>query len=878
MKKLFTLAVLAMLTIGVGAQEKKSWNFAEGLSDETIANLNADAANWASNGTDGDGNTNNWKNAVKQSADGYWMANGEVIEELRGLKIDIGSNKDNSVHLATTKLRLTRKNTKITFPKLANGQTVKIVGRSANSTATNRGIAAVQDHLVFQSDLSSTQTDGKCIFLGNQVEGSEGTYTFVWKVETAETDSVDVQFQLTPDAGIDFTLFQIDNGDAPDVEGALPVAYLYNGDLDSDYAYIYLSGASEKFALTEVNVAETTADADSLRKFMGVVISPTIGATDAFLPVIKQTIAFVPVLNLNPNLYEALGYGKAVESNSGLLDILEPEFGGFEGMETSQPMELLSEGYITGVELGDYFANDLLVATAGERSENIVAMHVHNVKRNAYVLLPLTLENMPAANQDNISQLIPQTLQTVIATKKNVVPVGSPVIGTKQENGFTTISITATNSNAIYYTTDGSEPTTASTLYTEPFNLYAPTTVKALATGDGYTDSNIASKEIVIMTQAAAPTISIEREAGKSTITITATSPDATVYYNYTGSTVLTESATYTEPIVLTHPATIYAFANGGGFLTSEVTEKFVGIDGLDNNTIRWDIAGHFDANAENWKGKGQQTDGEGNIINANYFFTWGKDAGTYWDETTQQTVTAADGVSDSIIYTKTLQPETYEAEGWRIKSIGQVVVWESLDYKYNIGDTNYRNPDTPEDVIGANDSIGITRDAITFGKQPTGGPFNASLESTQKYQAPFDIVIYAGNGNEGAIPTMQVEVSPDGETWTKVGDVDYSLIKRNWKRTQLSYEAIDQVYVRIIHTNAKSSGQIYDLYVMNNGQKSQQYTETPITTPTPEGKVIRTQVYTLHGTRTANTPRGIAILRETYANGAVRTTKIVNK
>ena len=185
MKKLLTLSALFLcVAMGMNAQEKKAWNFFEGLSDETIANLTADKTNWADNGTDADGNVINWKNAVKQDADGYWMANGEVIEELRGLKIDIGKNKDNSVHLATTKLRLTRKSTKITFPKLANGQKITIQGRSANSTANNRGIAPVQSYIQFQPEESSSQYNGACIFLGNQVEGSEGTYTFVWKVVT----------------------------------------------------------------------------------------------------------------------------------------------------------------------------------------------------------------------------------------------------------------------------------------------------------------------------------------------------------------------------------------------------------------------------------------------------------------------------------------------------------------------------------------------------------------------------------------------------------------------------------------------------------------------------------------------------------------------
>ena len=81
---------------------KKSWIFTDGLSDETIANLNADATHWAENGKDADGNVNNWKNVGKPSPDTDLMANGEVIAELKDLKFDIGSNKDNSIHIAAT--------------------------------------------------------------------------------------------------------------------------------------------------------------------------------------------------------------------------------------------------------------------------------------------------------------------------------------------------------------------------------------------------------------------------------------------------------------------------------------------------------------------------------------------------------------------------------------------------------------------------------------------------------------------------------------------------------------------------------------------------------------------------------------------------------
>ena len=872
MKRLLTLAALLMLVLGINAQEKKTWDFTQGLSEETVANLNADATNWASNGTDKEtGVTNNWKNNNNSFNKSNLMANGVVIPETAGLIFDIGSNKSNSIHLAQDKIRLTRKNTVITFPQLTNGQTITIVGRSAKGEATNRGIAPVQSYLKFQADESSPQTGGACIFVGNKVEGSEGKYTFVWKVETDSADPVDVQFKLTPDGGIDFYLFMIDKGDAPSVEEAQPVAYIYDGSLDDDYAYVYLEGSSDKFTLTPVDASNTEETAETLRSnYTAVVISPTIGADHPYLSTIKQTIAYVPVLNLNTAVYEALGYGKAVASTSNILSVLQENETLFDGIDTTEGIELLTEGVITGVELGDYFAADDIIANAGD----VVAMHIHNAKRNAYMLLPLSMADMAVANLDNIALLIPNALSTLIATKREVTAVGKPVIATVQEDGATTVSLSATNSKKIYYTLDGSDPTVESTLYTEPFVLYSAATVKAFAIGDGYTDSEIASKDVTILTQASAPSISISQEEGKSVVSFSS-AEGVDIYYNYIGSTVLTESAKYTEPIELTQPTTIYAYAVGGDYLMSELSKEVVTIEGINKYTLRWDVVSHFDANADEWKGKGQQTDADGNIINADYFFTWGKNAGAYWDESSATDGTDEDG-NPITIYTETLEPETYESGDWRIKSIGQVMTWEKLDLKNNIGDGSYRNPDSAEDAIGVNDQEGITNNAVTFGKQPTGGPFNASLESTVAFQAPFDVVIYAGNGNAGEIPTMQVETSVDGETWTKLGDVNYSLIKRNYKKTHLSYEGTDKVYVRIHHTDAKSSGQVYDLYIMNNGEYSQNSDVTTAINDVQSSEAVRSEVYSINGVRANAAVRGISIVRTTYADGKVVTRKVV--
>ena len=52
---------------------------------------------------------------------------------------------------------------------------------------------------------------------------------------------------------------------------------------------------------------------------------------------------------------------------------------------------------------------------------------------------------------------------------------------------------TGTSGAAIHYTVDGSDPTTASTLYTAPFQVAVDTTVKARAFLAGYNDSPVSS-------------------------------------------------------------------------------------------------------------------------------------------------------------------------------------------------------------------------------------------------------------------------------------------------------------------------------------------------------------------------------------------------
>ena len=130
---------------------------------------------------------------------------------------------------------------------------------------------------------------------------------------------------------------------------------------------------------------------------------------------------------------------------------------------------------------------------------------------------------------------------TEIATKL-VGPVAPPIITSISGCG-NMVEITSNYDGVdIYYTLDESDPTTNSTLYSEPFAQNANATIKAIAYA-GDMSSEIASTDY-IPTYSATPTITING----SNVTI---SGAGTIYYTLDGSDPTTSSTVYTSPINL---------------------------------------------------------------------------------------------------------------------------------------------------------------------------------------------------------------------------------------------------------------------------------------------------------------------------------------
>ena len=134
----------------------------------------------------------------------------------------------------------------------------------------------------------------------------------------------------------------------------------------------------------------------------------------------------------------------------------------------------------------------------------------------------------------------------------------------------TEITINVLAGTTVYYTTDGTDPTTSSTEYSAPFEITETTTVKAIAVmGEDVS----AISEATFKTVPKAPVILTESTTFDESITVTITAEeDAAIYYTTDGSDPTSSSELYNEPLTFTETTTLKVIAVIDGVPSEVVT------------------------------------------------------------------------------------------------------------------------------------------------------------------------------------------------------------------------------------------------------------------------------------------------------------------
>jgi hypothetical protein len=148
-------------------------------------------------------------------------------------------------------------------------------------------------------------------------------------------------------------------------------------------------------------------------------------------------------------------------------------------------------------------------------------------------------------------------------------------VASGQYTSAQTVSITDSTPGAvIYYTTNGSIPTSASARYSGAITVSTTTTLNAIAIASGYTNSSVSNAAYTIETAASAPVVSIPggTYTTSQTVALADATPNAVIYYTTNGSTPTTASAKYTGPLTIGSSTKLEAIAVASGFTNSAVS------------------------------------------------------------------------------------------------------------------------------------------------------------------------------------------------------------------------------------------------------------------------------------------------------------------
>jgi len=167
-------------------------------------------------------------------------------------------------------------------------------------------------------------------------------------------------------------------------------------------------------------------------------------------------------------------------------------------------------------------------------------------------------------------------VSSAVASSAYTLRVGTPLLsrsGGTYTSAQSVIISDSTPGATIFYTTNGSTPTTSSTPYDNtaiPVNQ--TTTIKAIAVLSGWSNSNTVSAAYTLKVPAPTFSLAAGTYTGAQSVTISDALAGARIYYTVNGSTPTTSSTLYTGAVSISRSRTLRAIAASTGWSNSSVT------------------------------------------------------------------------------------------------------------------------------------------------------------------------------------------------------------------------------------------------------------------------------------------------------------------
>lgn len=170
------------------------------------------------------------------------------------------------------------------------------------------------------------------------------------------------------------------------------------------------------------------------------------------------------------------------------------------------------------------------------------------------------------------------------ATAQLPAPVLTPATAVSDNNITVAMSCTVADAE-IRYTTDGSEPTVSSAVYSTPliFDIPGSYTVKALAVKSGWENSTVATGTYTINVPPAPDTVAVPVITPASDhyyvpqiVTITCATDGAVIRYTLDGTEPTETSTEYSAPFMVSANATITAKAWKEGWIASDIASATI--------------------------------------------------------------------------------------------------------------------------------------------------------------------------------------------------------------------------------------------------------------------------------------------------------------